>query len=189
MKSTQIGMAIGMAIAVTPMAACTQSPAPAPTTPGATPTVDARQNAVDGATHAYYEARKTLAAMALTPQKTLAEYPADLKIKDYLTDPALHSYVKDAAGLVDLKWSIKYEMGLSAPTVKSVDLAKKTIILSHCPTDEKITVTENGQATEIQTPPGAAPAPNRVTYTMVEQGGRWKLGNTVTDQKSTCHTD
>lgn len=189
MKRTTLSIT-GAVLGLMAIGGCShEQPATATSTTASTPTTNPTQTALDNALHSYYLARQTLAAMEENPKKTLAEYPASLKITNYLADPLLTETVKNGAELAAGGWSFKTQMALSTPKTVSVNLAKKTIVLRHCNSDEKVTAYSHGEEVDTTPEPGTVPGPHRVTFTMVQVGPQWKLSQIVSDGKTTCHTD
>lgn len=171
------------------MAGCntssTSPPTPSPTTPTTDPTQAVTEAAIDG----YHAARKVQAAIEANPRARLADYPATLHITDALTGQALDLAVTAGAEAAADGWKAVTDMAGSPPTVKSIDLAAQTVVLVHCPTDEKRTVTLKGRSMTEVPPPGQAKQPNLVTYTMKLSGGLWKLAQVSADGSRTCTSD
>lgn len=187
---TVVGVGASVAMLLGGCSSGSTAPSSSSTSPSiSTPTANPTDVMADEAIIAYHRAREVVNSMMESPKATLGEYPASLHITDVLTGEALTLAEKSGRDLVEAKWSMRTQMGGSAPRVLSVDQSKGVVVLSHCAMDETTTISSNGQSGAVVPGAGQAERPYRSTYTFIRQSGVWKLSTYATDDKRTCATD
>ena len=182
--------AVGVGVCVLLLAGCgSNGPVVTPSPTVSTPSPDPTQTVVDAAIAGYHAARQVQIAIAADPQPNLADYPASLKITDHLTGQALDAARTGGADWAAGGWKEVTTIAGSAPTVKSVDLATNTVVLTHCPLDEQTEVTIKGEPAEIAPASSEAKPPYLRTYTIQLTDGLWKLAEVDEDVTKTCTGD
>lgn len=159
------------------------------TAPTSTPSTNPTEQAVDDAIHAYYGARKVDVEVGKNPRRTAQEYPPAVGLTQYLEGSALDDEVKAGASYLQTGFRVNYELGLSTPSVVKVDPSRRVVVLAHCASDEKTTMTRGGATVAAAPGPGQAPFPHLSTYTMTQREGQWRLSKITENASRTCHSD